>query len=43
MSQQAERDIFSNQDGVNYWFTIEDILENSSLKSDYYHLLGLIQ
>lgn len=41
VSQQAERDILSNRDSIDYWFTIEDILEDSSLKSDYYRLLGL--
>ncbi len=43
MSQQAERDILSNQDSIDYWFTIEDILEDSSLKSDCYSLMGLVQ
>lgn len=43
MSQQAERDILSNKDSINYWFTIEDILEDSSLKSRYYRLMGLVQ
>jgi len=42
MSQQAERDILSNKDSVSCWFTMEDILEDASRKSDYYRLLGLI-
>lgn len=43
MSQQAERDILSNIDSINYWFTMEDVLEDTSHKSDYYRLLGFIQ
>ena len=43
MSQQAERDILSNIDSINYWFTMEDVLEDTSRESDYYRLLGFIQ
>lgn len=43
MSQQAERDILSNIDSINYWFTMEDVLGDTSRKSDYYRLLGFIQ
>lgn len=41
MSPQAERDISSNKDSVNFWFKIEDILESSAPRSDYFRLLGL--
>ena len=41
MSDQARQDIESNKANVNYWFTIEDILEDSKLKQQYYSLMGL--
>lgn len=41
MSDQAERDILSNRSNVNYWFTVEDILQNSEVKQNYYSLMGL--
>lgn len=41
MSRQAERDILSNQESVNFWFTIEEVLEDPSIADNYYRLLGL--
>ncbi len=41
MSDQAMQDIESNKSNVNYWFNIEDILEDSKLKQQYYSLMGL--
>lgn len=41
MSDQAKRDIESNKANVNYWFTIEDILEDSGIRLRYYNLLGV--
>lgn len=41
MSDQAKRDLLANKSNVNYWFYVEDILEDSDLKQQYYSLLGL--
>lgn len=41
LSDQAKRDIESNKANVNYWFTVEDIMEDSDLKQRYYGLMGL--
>ncbi len=41
MSQQAKRDLMSNKENVNYWFTIEEILEDSLITDNYYRILGL--
>ncbi len=41
MSEQAKIDIDSNKANVNYWFSVEDILEDSESKRQYYSLLGL--
>ncbi len=41
MSRQARRDIESNRSNVNYLFTIEDIVSDSTVKEQYYSLLGL--
>ncbi len=42
LSDQAKRDIDSNKFSVNYWFTVEDIMENATTKQQYYSLLGLV-
>lgn len=41
MSDQAKRDLLANKSNVNYWFYVEDTLENADLKQQYYGLLGL--
>ena len=41
MSDQAKQDLLSNKSNVNYWFYVEDILEDADLKQQYYSLLGL--
>lgn len=41
MSEQAKRDLLANKSNVNYWFYVEDILENADVKQQYYGLLGI--
>ena len=41
MSEQAERDIESNKANVNYWFSVEEIMDDPNRKRQYYSLLGL--
>ena len=41
MSEQARRDIESNKSNVNYWFTVEDILEDPVQRNRYYGLMGI--
>jgi len=41
MSDQAKQDIEANKSNVNYWFTMEDILQDSKQKQRYYSLMGL--
>lgn len=41
ISPQAKQDIEANKSIVNYWFTIEDILQDSKQKQRYYSLLGI--
>ena len=41
MSHQAKRDIEANKSNVNYWFTVEDIMEDADLRQRYYSLMGL--
>ena len=41
MSEQAKQDLLANKSNVNYWFYVEDILEDADFKQQYYSLLGL--
>ena len=41
MTTQAERDIEANKDAINYWYTIEDILENELKRNEFFKLLGI--
>ena len=41
MSDQAKQDIEANKSNVNYWFTMEEILQDSKQKQRYYSLMGL--
>lgn len=41
MSDQAKQDLLANKSNVNYWFYVEDIIEDADLKQQYYSLLGL--
>ena len=41
MSDQAKLDIESNKANVNYWFTMEDIFQDTEQKQRYYSLMGL--
>lgn len=41
MSDQAKQDIEANKSNVNYWFTMEEILQDSKQKQRYYNLMGL--
>lgn len=41
MSDQAQRDIESNKANVNYWFSVEEIMDDPERKRQYYSLLGL--
>lgn len=41
LSEQAKRDIQTSQDIVNYWFTIEDLLEDTSQQDLFFSLLKI--
>lgn len=39
VSEQAKNDLKTNQNNVNYWFTIEEVLENEQKQLDFFELL----
>ena len=41
ITQRARHDLEINRDAVNYWFTIEDVLENESKREEIFKLLGI--
>ena len=41
MSQQAMNDLKINQGAVNYWFTVEEILEDEDRREDFFSLLKI--
>lgn len=41
ITEKARHDLEINRDAVNYWFTIEDILENESKREEVFNLLGI--
>lgn len=41
ITQQARDDLEINRDAVNYWFTVEDVLENESKREEIFGLLGV--
>lgn len=41
MSQQAVNDLKTNQASVNYWFTVEEILEDEEKRDNFFSLLNI--
>jgi hypothetical protein len=41
ITQKARGDLEINRDAVNYWFTVEDILENEDKRQEVFELLGI--
>lgn len=41
ITQRAKRDLEINREVVNYWFTIEDVLESESKREEIFGLLGI--
>lgn len=41
VSEQASQDLQSHSRSVNYWFTIEDVLENEDLQERFFKLLAI--
>ncbi|MCL4458510.1 MAG: XcyI family restriction endonuclease [Chloroflexi bacterium] len=41
VTQKARHDLEINRDAVNYWFTIEDVLENESKRGEVFDPLGI--
>ncbi|HIE51029.1 MAG TPA: XcyI family restriction endonuclease [Armatimonadetes bacterium] len=41
ITPRARRDLATNQDAVNYWFTVEEVLENEVKRNEFFGLLGL--
>ncbi len=42
VSEQAENDLQTNQNNVNYWFTVEDVLDNEQKQINFLKLLQLL-
>lgn len=40
-TQQASLDLLNNQNAVNYWFTVEAMLNNPATQQNVFHLLGI--
>jgi hypothetical protein len=41
MTPTAKHDLEINHNAVNYWFTIEDILENEAKREEIFRLLDI--
>lgn len=41
ITQRAKHDLEINRDAVNYWFTIEDVLENENKREEIFRLLDI--
>ena len=41
MTSQSVIDLQTNQKTVNYWFTVEDVLENEEKRNEIFALLGI--
>ncbi len=41
MTDQARHDLTINRDAVNYWFTMEDFLENENQREEVFGLLDI--
>jgi hypothetical protein len=41
MTPTAKHDLEINRNAVNYWFTIEDILENEAKREEIFRLLDI--
>ena len=41
MSQQAMNDLKTNQAAVNYWFTVEEVLEDEDRRDLFFNLLNI--
>lgn len=41
MTSQSVIDLQTNQKTVNYWFTVEDVLENEEKRNEVFALLGI--
>jgi hypothetical protein len=41
ITQKARSDLEINRDAVNYWFAVEDILENEDKRQEVFELLGI--
>ena len=42
ITQKAKHDLEINRDTVNYWFTVEDVLENEAKRKEFFELLRLV-
>lgn len=41
MTSQSIVDLQTNQNVVNYWFTVEDVLENEDERAEFFTLLRI--
>ena len=41
LTPQAEADLLTNQSAVNYWFTVEEVLENEARRTELFQLLRI--
>ena len=41
ITQQAIEDLKSNRDAVNYWFTVEELIEDENKRETFFGLLNI--